>query len=158
MEKPLSLILFFGFLLLVFLGIFALLFHESVQPLTDKEFGKHTIYVNKYTPIHVIVADTASKKQKGLGGRDTMAPGEGMLFVFNRPARWRVWMRGMKFGLDILWLSEDGTVIDLKRTVYPESYPDVFEPERPAKYILEVLTGFSEANGIEKGTKIDLNL
>ncbi len=157
MEKPLSAVLLFGVILLGFFGVLAVLLHESVMPFTDKEFGMHTIYANQDIPIHVIIADTNQKRQVGLGNKATLAAGEGMLFKFDTDGKWRIWMKDMKFGIDILWLSEDGTIVDIRENVYPESYPFVFEPKESARYILEVLAGYSGANGIRKGGKIDLN-
>ena len=87
-----------------------------------------------------------------------MGANEGMLFVFSTSERWRIWMRDMLFGIDILWLGEDGTVLDMYEYVYPESYPFVFEPGEPARYILEVNAGFAGANGIRVGDTLEMGL
>ncbi len=157
MEKPLSAVLLYGVILLGFFGVIAVLLHESVMPFTDKAFSMHTVYANQNIAIHVIVADTKKERQIGLGNKAVLAAREGMLFKFDTDGKWRIWMKDMNFGIDILWLSEDGTIVYMRERVYPDTYPFVFEPDVAARYVLEVTAGFSEANGIRKGGKIDLN-
>jgi len=158
MEKSPSLILLFGVILFTFVGLFAVLLHETDTPLTNKDFNKHTIYAHDDVAIRVDIVDSNIERQVGLSGRDSLAPGYGMLFIFKTDNKWRIWMKDMKFGIDILWLAEDGTVLDINEFAYPESYPFVFKPRVPARYVLEVAAGFSGANGIRIGDKIDLNL
>lgn len=158
MERSLAVVFVFGLSLLLFLGILVVLLRESGATVFNHDFGKtHTIYINEHTPLHVDVADTNAERQLGLGGRSSIGPTEGMLFVFNSDGVWRVWMKSMQFGIDILWLAHDGTVVDIQRYVYPESYPDVFAPSVPARYVLEVGAGVSEAQGINRGDNINLN-
>ncbi len=158
MERPLSAVLLFGFLLVAFFGVMALLLNASIIPFADRVFGQHTIYAHGDMPIRVDIADTDAKRQVGLASRSVIAAGEGMLFTFEEDAKWRVWMKDMKFGIDILWLDKDGKILDIREYVYPDSYPDVFEPKSEARYILEVIVGYTSANGIQVGNKLDLNL
>jgi uncharacterized membrane protein (UPF0127 family) len=130
---------------------------EPLFTLNNDVFGKHVIYAYDDTPIYVDLADTDEERVIGLGKREVMAASQGMLFKFNQDRKWRVWMKDMNFGIDILWLDKDGRVVDIKEFVYPDTYPESFEPVEDARYILEVITGFVSSNGITIGHKLDLN-
>ncbi|MEK7109131.1 MAG: DUF192 domain-containing protein [Patescibacteria group bacterium] len=101
----------------------------------------------------VEVADTEGSRELGLGGRQTLPQGQGMLFIFDKPGAWGFWMKDTKFPLDILWARQDGTVTTIARNVAPSTYPKVFYPKAPdAKYVLEVSAGAAE--GIAEGTQM----
>jgi uncharacterized membrane protein (UPF0127 family) len=103
--------------------------------------------------ISVEVADTDALRQLGLGGRASLPAGQGMLFVFDHPANWGIWMKDMRFAIDILWVRQDGTVATVARNVSPDTYPEVFYPKTPdALYVIELSAGAAE--GIAEGTKI----
>jgi len=162
MQKPLTIILLL-FIIVFSAGVLVSIvyFPDMWNGVLNKnDFSEHTIYANDNVPIHVIVADTSFERQLGLGNRDMLAVGQGMLFVFDENKKWRIWMKDMHFGLDIIWLDENGRIVDIRDHVYPESYektiPDVFEPKEKARYVLEVLVGFSDANGIRVGGVIKL--
>lgn len=106
--------------------------------------------------IRISIADTDELRTTGLSGREALARDEGMLFVFSFDARHAIWMKSMKFPIDILWLAEDGTVIDSKSNVSPDTYPAAFAPSTPARYVLELAAGFIRERGIEVGDRVDL--
>ncbi len=148
-------------ILLILTVLYAIFFFMLGEPLftfNDSIFGKQVVYAHGGDlPIYVDVADTDTERRLGLGKRKVMAASQGMLFKFDRDDRWGVWMKDMNFGIDILWLDKDGKVVDIKEFVYPDTFPNSFRPSKDARYILEVLTGFTSANGITVGHKLDLN-
>ena len=46
----------------------------------------------------------------GLGYRNGLEPGTGMLFVFGEESTQSFWMKGMRFCLDIVWITNDQIV------------------------------------------------
>jgi uncharacterized membrane protein (UPF0127 family) len=106
--------------------------------------------------IRITIADTDELRTRGLGGRETLAHDEGMLFVFSFDARHAIWMKGMKFPIDILWLSEDGTIIDMRGNVSPDTYPAAFAPRSPARSVLELSAGFIRERSIAVGDRVEL--
>jgi len=64
-----------------------------------------------------------------------------MLFVFENPGIHGIWMKDMKFPIDIIWLDKDMSVISKELNVSPDTYPQVFYPSREAYYVLEVKAG-----------------
>ena len=104
--------------------------------------------------IKVFVADTPESLEKGLSGRNSLSPNEGMLFVFNKPDFYGIWMKDMLFSIDIFWLDQSGRVIFLKENALPGSFPEIFTPNSPAQFVLETSAGFAEENGIKIGSSL----
>ena len=69
------------------------------------------------TRVRVEVADTEATRQRGLMFRDTLAPNEGMLFVFDASGFYPFWMKNTLIPLDILWLEADGRVVSIAASV-----------------------------------------
>ena len=104
--------------------------------------------------ISVEVADADAERKLGLSGRDSLAESQGMLFVFESEAMLSFWMKDMRFAIDIIWLDQDKTVVDITENATPESYPQRFSPKTPSKYALEVPAGFAARHGIATGDKM----
>lgn len=102
------------------------------------------------------MANTDVLRAQGLSGRAALAAGEGMLFVFERSDYWGIWMKDMRFSIDIVWLDEEGRVVGLEAEAAPGSYPDVFVPPLRARYVLELPAGAAARYGLAEGTKIVL--
>lgn len=102
------------------------------------------------------LARTDSERSQGLSGVPCLADEEGMLFIFNEPYEVGIWMKDMLMSLDIIWLDENGVVIHIENSVSPNTYPKIFTPASPAKYVIELKSGIFAKSGIEKGTKINL--
>lgn len=106
--------------------------------------------------VTVSIASTPEARARGLGGRASLAGDEGMLFVFDSDAKYRFWMKDMRFPIDILWLSSDGNVVDMRENVFPETYPEVFTPVAPARYVLELPAGLAKAYSVKVGDIVRL--
>lgn len=117
---------------------------------TVQDSSRKTIHIGG-REVTVTVADTPDSRERGLSGRNGLAPDEGMLFVFPSDARYGFWMKDMRFPIDILWLSSRSEVIEIRQRVSPLSYPAVFTPRAPARYVLELPAGFVEAYNVKIG-------
>ncbi len=104
------------------------------------------------------VVTEPEEKRTGLSQRRTLESGEGMLFVFEKSDFHGIWMRDMDFSIDIIWIDENKLIVDIATNVSPETYPDVFRPEKPAKYVLEVKAGYVESRDLQKGDRLDFDL
>ena len=89
----------------------------------------------------VLIAKTDAVRTRGLGGRSELLDRQGMLFVFEDSGKQSIWMKDMKIPIDIVWISENLNIVDIKRDATPESYPEVFSNIRPARYVLELPAG-----------------
>jgi uncharacterized membrane protein (UPF0127 family) len=108
------------------------------------------------TSIAVEVADTEALRNQGLSGRSGLAPGQGMLFVFDDDNPAQIWMKDMLFPIDIVWLGDNGTVITVTPDVSPDTYPQIFSPAQWARYVLELPAGYARSQGIAEGAKFVL--
>mgnify|MGYP001568095727 FL=1 len=106
--------------------------------------------------VAVDVADTEVLREQGLSGRSDLPSGRGMLFVFESDGLWGIWMKDMQFPIDIVWAGADGKVITVADNVAPETYPKVFSPSAPARYVLELPAGFAAAHGVIEGSKLEI--
>lgn len=105
--------------------------------------------------IKVDLAENDRTRERGLSGRQSLGKNEGMLFVFDRPDKHRFWMKDMNFPIDMIWIDENMKVVYIKKDSRPESYPETYGPDEPAKYVLEVLSGFSEKNNLKVGDEVE---
>ncbi|KKT82583.1 MAG: hypothetical protein A3B99_03250 [Candidatus Yanofskybacteria bacterium RIFCSPHIGHO2_02_FULL_44_12b] len=106
--------------------------------------------------LRVETADTASERQKGLSGRNSLGDEWGMLFIFPYPQTPGFWMKDMKFPLDIIWIGPDKSVMDIARNISSETFPAIFRPPGPVLYVLEVNAGWAAKNNISPGDKMEL--
>lgn len=110
--------------------------------------------------VTVEVARTDAEKVRGLSGRNSLAPAEGMLFVYEMPVRPVMWMQGMRFPIDILWI-RDARVVDLVQEAKPPApgeAPQVFAPREEAQFVLEVPAGFAGRYGITRNDPVEIRL
>ncbi len=99
----------------------------------------------------VAIADTPEKRQQGLSGSESLAPDHGMFFIFPASDRYSIWMPDMHYAIDVLWFDEQLHVVYIVEHMTPESYPAIFTPTTPARYILEVPDGFVANHGVRVG-------
>jgi uncharacterized membrane protein (UPF0127 family) len=104
--------------------------------------------------VQAIVADTAEKRQLGLSNRPSLRQDQAMLFVFEDNQRHGIWMKDMKFAIDIVWIDEDKIVVDIAENVQPSTYPKTFLPASPARYVLEMVANQAQAKGFSRGTQL----
>lgn len=106
------------------------------------------------TEIAALVAKSDAKKHTGLGGRNALGSGEGMLFVFDSFSKYSFWNKDMLFPIDIIWI-KDGAVVDAS-----ENMPDfkispnyTVTPQAEANFVVEVNAGFVKEHNIKIGDK-----
>lgn len=97
------------------------------------------------------MAKTMPAQELGLGGRDSLASTSGMLFIFDSPSNYGFWMKDMKFSLDIIWLDQNYKIIYIGHDISSITYPEVFYPGSPAKYVIEVNAGTAEKLSLKIG-------
>lgn len=109
------------------------------------------------------IADTRMKQTKGLGDRGDLPQGQGMLFVYKAPHYHPVWMKGMNFPIDVLWLNADKTVTYIVPNFSPKSYHKKgaisrYSPKPDTLYVVELPAGDVSRLGITVGTQLSFEL
>ena len=107
--------------------------------------------------IKVDIVDEPAEREVGLGGRFFLARDEGMLFIFEHPGKYKFWMRGMKFPIDIIWINETMEVVYIKEDARHETPSESFGPDQDAIYVLEVYSGFADDHDLRVGDKVEFD-
>lgn len=104
--------------------------------------------------INVEVVRNQNELQKGLAGRPCILPDQGMLFAFTKAGQYPIWMKGMKFPIDIVWITPERKVAAIEVDESPATYPDKFLNKIPASYVLELKANRSTELHMKIGTSI----
>jgi uncharacterized membrane protein (UPF0127 family) len=101
----------------------------------------HRVYFkNMYVKAEVV--DTQAEIENGLAGRKELPIGRGMLFVMPSDGVQKFWMKGMQFGIDIIWM-ERGAVIGCDKNISPKD-DRIFTSPSASQVVLEVPQGFCD--------------
>jgi uncharacterized membrane protein (UPF0127 family) len=105
------------------------------------------------------VADNPWEMTEGLQNREDLAIDAGMLFILDTPTEAAFIMPDMNFPLDIIFIAENGIVVNVEEA-------DVEDPDTPrsdlvryrsdgdVKWVVEINQGLSQQYGIGPGTKV----
>lgn len=104
------------------------------------------------------LARSMVEQTRGLSGRAGLQPGHGMLFVYTEAHPIGIWMKDMRFPLDILWI-RDGRIVHIEANA-PPLLPN--GPERvytaTGHLVLEVPAGFTAQEKIRIGDRVKVDL
>lgn len=98
------------------------------------------------------IADTEEKRTQGLMYRGTMSDTQTMLFVFDEEEPRSFWMKNTYISLDIIFADAEGNIVTIQKNTRPYSEDPVLSYD-PALYVIEVVAGFSDLYGLEKGDR-----
>lgn len=101
----------------------------------------------------VELAKSQEEIRQGLMFRERLEPGTGMLFVFEKEGYYSFWMKNTIIPLDIVWIDGEKRVAFIGENTQPcreEACPPI-NPEKPAKYVLEVNAGTAKEINLEVG-------
>lgn len=135
-------------------------------PTAAREKFKHGMLTivqgTKRVILVVEVADTPETRAQGLMFRTRLDEHAGMLFIFDAVESWGFWMKNTLIPLSIAFIDEGPRIVDIKDMQVapdPQRGPfDIYQPEKPFKYALEVNQGFFERQGITVGAKVSFVL
>ena len=145
----------------VIIGVVGVMSIPSDSKLESVEFPRGTIKVDD-VPLQVQIADTEPRRIRGLMFQDELPYNQGMIFVFDEPGLYSLWMLNMQFSLDMVWFDDNGNVVHIEKDVPPCKTPletmtcQSIVPDAEALYVLEVTAGFVDKNGITKESKLDI--
>ncbi len=117
----------------------------------DVRFDTVTLRAGKKT-IHAEVASTDVQREQGLMHRKSLPENNGMLFVFDRPARSCMWMKNTLIPLSVAFIDYDGTIVNIE-----EMAPMTTDSHCSAgwiRYALEMNAGWFRKNGLKPGSRI----
>ncbi len=100
-------------------------------------FDQGTVLINSQE-INVQIAENRKARTLGLSNRKSLEPFDGLLFVYEKPGKHRIWMKDMNFPIDIIWFDQEKKVIWIEKNISPGTYPQSFYPKEPASFVLEL--------------------
>ena len=106
------------------------------------------------TKIDLEIAETTYETRLGLMNRNKMEENQGMLFILPNLEPQSFWMRNTLISLDMIFVNDKKEIVTVHKNtkiLSDQSYPS----SEPAKYVVEVLAGFTDKHNIQVGDKID---
>ena len=105
------------------------------------------------------IVNTEAARQKGLSGRSSIAVSEAMLFEFESDGLWSIWMKDMKFPIDIVWIDNAQRVVHIERNIKPDAVPHTqYAPPKPARFVLELASGQAQYANIRVGSVVQFDI
>ena len=98
----------------VIIGVVGLMSIPSDSKLDSVKFPMGTIMVDEI-PLQVQIADTEPRRVRGLMFQDQLPYDQGMIFVFDQPGAYSLWMLNMQFPLDMMWFDKDGNIVHIEK-------------------------------------------
>jgi uncharacterized membrane protein (UPF0127 family) len=98
------------------------------------------------------IANSEESRQLGLMHRKKMAQNHGMLFVFNQPEQYCMWMKNTLIPLAVAFIDQDGIIVDIEE-MRPQT-EDIHCSSKAVKFALEMNSGWFKNRGIEPGSRI----
>lgn len=103
------------------------------------------------------IADTKEKRQLWLMHRKSLPEDKGMLFVFEQYGMYSFWMKNTLIPLDMIWLDNKQTIIDIKEAEPCTQDPcPTYNPQWYASYVLELNQGISKKYWFKIGDKVEI--
>jgi uncharacterized protein len=104
----------------------------------------------------VELAQTDEQRQTGLMGRENLDKDKGMLFVYGEDGVYTFWMKNTLIPLDMIWIDGNGTVVRIIKNAEPcgKEYCPSINPNKKARYVLEIRGGEADSIGLAEGNKI----
>lgn len=117
-------------------------------------------FSNQHITINVDIATSQSQLEKGLMYRDQLDNTQGMLLIFKKEKRARIWMKNMLIPLDIIYISAQNRVISLLKNIPPclRNNCTIYEPRILSKMVLELNVGKIDEYKIKMGDKVTLSV
>lgn len=122
-------------------------------------FSNEKIEVNIYNKnitFNVEVAKTIEERRTGLMYRKKLLNNEGMLFIFPREKIIQLWMKNTYIPLDVIFISENKVIVDIKKNMEKLS-ETIVKSKVKSRYALEFNAGLINKLDIEIGDKVLFN-
>jgi uncharacterized protein len=112
------------------------------------------------------VALTPQEQMRGLMYRQYLAKDRCMIFIYDEDSQHTIWMKNCLISLDVVWVKEDGTIVEIVDRVPPLSPmfkgPDSEAPTYGGKvmsrHFIEFPVGTVKRLGLKVGDRIGWNI
>ena len=107
--------------------------------------------------LHLDLVKVKSNKDKNKGlmyRKKQLKKNEGMLFIYSKPQKIKMWMKNTYIPLDVLFLDNKMKVVDFKENLKPHDVNTNHISKIKCKYAIELNGGSIKKNNIKNGTII----
>ena len=111
---------------------------------------------NKNITFNVEIAKTIEERRTGLMYRKKLLNNEGMLFIFPREKIIQLWMKNTYIPLDVIFISENKVIVDIKKNMEKLS-ETIVKSKVKSRFALEFNAGLINKLNIEIGDKVLFN-
>ena len=95
----------------------------------------------------------------GMQYRDSLADDHGLRFVFAKEVAMPFWMFKVKVPLDMLWLNQNRTILEIVPNVPPctgaRDQCPTYGGSKPSMFVLELAAGVAAKNHLQPGMQLD---
>jgi hypothetical protein len=105
---------------------------------------------------NVTVAISETEQEIGLSETKSIAPNQGMIFLFDKAGYYSFWMKNMKFPTDIIYINNDQivTIYNDAQIITNQANPKIYSSTGPSDKVLEIQAGLSERYNFKIGDKV----
>lgn len=125
-----------------------IVFEKETIRIFDQNLNRQKVEMN------VEIADTESKRMRGLMYRTELADNAGMLFLFPTNRKISMWMANTPVSLDMIFIDERGRIQEIAENTVPFSH-DVIRSENKAVSVLEIKGGLSKHFNLQLGDIVE---
>jgi uncharacterized membrane protein (UPF0127 family) len=101
---------------------------------------------------NIELAKTPSQQELGLSQRPCMPSNSALLFLYPIDDKFGIWMKDMRFNIDVIWLDKDKSIVTIVKDMKPESYPSkIYYPSKDSRYVIELNAGQVDKLGLKEG-------
>lgn len=146
---------------LALLSAFVFLTACSEPTTRPEDIGTRVITMPGGQRVRVEVKILPEDIMRGMMFREKLDPDRGMLFLHKPPGKYAYWMYQVKIPLDIIWMDEQGNIVEISPNTPPCPHSTatqcpVYGGSKNAQVVLELAAGMAEKYGLTTGMRVSL--
>ncbi len=119
------------------------------------EYHTRTVGLPDRKEIAAEVVSTPEAMARGMMFRDRLEENRGMLFIHSRPGAYGYWMYQVRIPLDIIWMDENGRIVEIEANLPgcagPREACPTYGGKAESMYVLELAGGVAAKHNLKVG-------
>lgn len=141
----------------IFFGILLLLMAINFFRTMERQYVVLTLPQGQQVALEV--ADSPEERLFGLFFLETLPEDRGMVFIFEQGEPVRLWTKGYRFPVDLLWLDQEFHVVSYEEAIPPcenDPCPTYSPADSMVPYAVMIAAGQIRQQGFTKGDRLNL--
>jgi len=136
---------------IIITAVLAVVLYAAIIFVMDNMIGRTKLTIGDGV-YNAKLATSQIDRERGFGNLASIDSGRALLMVFPNDGLWGIWMKDMKFPIDIVWLNAGKKVVHVEQNVSQESSTDkTYYPRVPARFVIEMSAGNIKSKNIKIG-------